>query len=83
MIYLINLHQIVSVNTASVASSFKGGRHGHLTLTMTSKEYTAHIGYTFVLLKKPVGTAQEKAPRTGIFQKTKQYSGNTPRWTEK
>ena len=50
---LINLHQLVSVNLASMVSNLGGGRHGHIALTMASKEYTAHTGYAFVLPHNP------------------------------
>ena len=35
---LINLNRLISENEASVASNLRRGRHGHLTLTMTSAE---------------------------------------------
>ena len=38
---LIDLHQLISGNTASVASNLGGGQHGHLALTMISEEYRA------------------------------------------
>ena len=34
---LIELHQIISGNSASVASNIGGGRHVHLVLTMTEE----------------------------------------------
>ena len=40
---LIDLHRLISGNTASVASNLGGGRHGHLTLTMTADEYMEQI----------------------------------------
>ena len=45
---LINLHRLVSGNTASMASNLGGGRRGYLALTIKSAEYTAHIGFTFM-----------------------------------
>ena len=36
---LIKIHRFISGNTASVASNLGGGRHKHLALTMTAKEY--------------------------------------------
>ena len=38
---MVYLHLLVSGNAASVVSNLGGGRHVHLTLTMTSKEYKA------------------------------------------
>ena len=38
---LIELHQLISGNTVSMASKLGGGRHGHLTLTMTTEDYMA------------------------------------------
>ena len=35
---LINLHELVRVNAASVASNLGGGRHKHIRLEMTSAE---------------------------------------------
>ena len=46
---LINLHRLVSGNSASVALNLGVGRHGHLTLTMTSEEYTEQADYVFVM----------------------------------
>ena len=45
---LIDLHILVIDNSASVPSNLRGGRHGHLTLVMTSKEYRTHTGFAFV-----------------------------------
>ena len=36
---LTNIHQLISVNAAFVASNIVGGRHIHFTLTMTAGEY--------------------------------------------
>ena len=36
---LIKIHLLISGNAVSVASNLGGGRHGHINLTMTSKEY--------------------------------------------
>ena len=36
---LIDIHRFISGNAASVASNIGGGRHGHLSLTMTEEEY--------------------------------------------
>ena len=38
---LIKLHCLISGNTASVASNLRGGRHGHLVLTITLEDYMA------------------------------------------
>ena len=62
---LIDLHRLVSVNAASVASNLGVGRHGHLALTIKSEEYTAQTGYAFFPLHNPgnypptMGTSQE------------------------
>ena len=39
---LIDLHCLVSGNLASLPSNLGGGRHGHLSLTITGEEYMAH-----------------------------------------
>ena len=51
---LIDLHQLISVNAESVASNLGGGRHRHLTLTMTYKVYMEQMGYAFVPPHNPV-----------------------------
>ena len=33
---LIDIHRLISVNSASMASNIGGGLHGHLALTMTA-----------------------------------------------
>ena len=45
---IINLHRLVSGNVVSVVSTIEGGRHEHLTLTMTSVEYKTQKLFTFV-----------------------------------
>ena len=45
---MIELHQLISGNSASMMSNLGRGRHGDLMLTMTSDEYMAHKDYTFV-----------------------------------
>ena len=45
---LIELHQLISGNAASVASNIGGGRNGHLALTMTNEDYLAQTYYAFV-----------------------------------
>ena len=45
---LTDLHQLVSGNAASVASNLRGGRHGHIALMMTAKEYMAQTEFAFV-----------------------------------
>ena len=42
---LIDIHQLISGN---VASNLRGGRHGHLALTMTAKEYMEQTGFAFL-----------------------------------
>ena len=36
---LIGIHGLISGNAAFVASNLRGGRNGHLPLTMTAEEY--------------------------------------------
>ena len=45
---LIELHQLIRINAASVASNIEGERHGHLALTVTVEGYLAQTGYAFV-----------------------------------
>ena len=46
---LIELHRLISSNTASVASNLGGGQHGLLALAMTTEDYMSQTGHTFVL----------------------------------
>ena len=70
---LINLHQLVSGNVASVAPNLREFRHGHLALIMTAEEYMSQMGYMFVPPHNPgdypptMGTAQEQALGTKKF----------------
>ena len=74
---LIELHLIISINKASVASNLGRGQNGHLTLTMTSEDYLTYMGYVFVLPHKPgnhpptMATAQEQALGTKRSQQNK------------
>ena len=76
---LIELHRLISVNVASVASDIRGGRNRHITLTKTVDYYMAQTGYTFVPPRNPgnfppmMGTYQEKALRNERFQKNKNF----------
>ena len=45
---LINLHQLISGNAASVTSNLRGFWHRYLVLMMTNEEYIEHTGYKFV-----------------------------------
>ena len=71
---LINLHQLISGNAASMVSNLVGGHHRHLALTMTAEEYMEQTGYTFVPPHNPgnyppmMGTAQEQVLRTKRFR---------------
>ena len=64
---LINIHQLISGNSAYVALNLGGGRYSHLTLTMTDEEYTEQKGFAFVLphnlgdYPQSMGSAQEQA----------------------
>ena len=70
---LIDLHQLISGNTAYVASKIGGGRNRHLVLAMTSEEYTSQMGYALVPPHNPgdylpkMGTSQEQALGTEKF----------------
>ena len=81
---LIKIHQIISGNTASVASNLGGGWHIHLALTMTADEYLAQAGHVFVPLHKPgyyppdMGNAQKQELGTERFRKTKDSSDAAP-----
>ena len=72
---IIDLHQFISRNAASMASNLGGGQHGHLTLMMTGKEYRAHTGFAFVPPHNPcdylqsMDNAQEQALGNEKFQK--------------
>ena len=72
---LINIYIFISRSTASAASNLRGGRHRHLMLAMTAKEYMEQTGYAFVLPHNPgnypptMGTAQKQALRTERFRK--------------
>ena len=72
---LIEIHRFISGNVASVALKLRGGRHRHLTLTMTAKEYTEQTEFAFVPPNNPgdypqsMGSAQEQALGTEKFQK--------------
>ena len=50
---LIKLHQLVSGNAVYMLSNLRGGRHGHLALTIRSKEYDTQPGFVFVLPNNP------------------------------
>ena len=50
---LIYLHRLISEKAASVASNLRGGRNGHLVLTMAAEEYMEQMGYTFVIPHNP------------------------------
>ena len=68
---IIEIHQLTSRNAAS---NLRGGRYGHITLTMTADEYMSHTGCAFATPHNPVnepptmGTAQDQALRTKRFQ---------------
>ena len=42
---LIDLHWLVIENTVSVVPNLGGGRHRHIVLTMTAKEYRSQTGF--------------------------------------
>ena len=45
---IIDIDQLISGNTTSVASNLGGGWHGHLALTMTMEDYLDQTGHVFV-----------------------------------
>ena len=67
---LIDIHQLISGNAASVALNFGGVRHRHLMMTMTSEEYMEQAGFAFLLphnlgdYPQIMGSAQEQALKT-------------------
>ena len=73
---LIDLHRLVSGNTSSVALNLRGGRHGHLALTMTAEEYRAYMLFSFVPLRNSgeyphsMGNSQEQVLGTEMFRQT-------------
>ena len=64
---LADIHQLISGNVAYVASNLGGGRHGHLALMMTDKEYMEQTGFAFFAPQNPgdypqsMGSTQEQA----------------------
>ena len=64
---------MISINVASMALNFRGGRHGHLALTMTIAEYITQTGFPFFMPHNPgnyvttMGTAQEQVIETEKF----------------
>ena len=72
---LVKIHCLISGNVPCVASNLGGGQHRHLALTITTKDYMAHMGYVFVPSHNPISyhpmmvTAQEQALRTERFKK--------------
>ena len=71
---LIEIHQLISGNAESLALNLGGGRQGHLSLTITAKEYMEQTEFVFVPMHNPgnypqsMGSAQEQALGTGKFQ---------------
>ena len=55
---LINLHRLVGVNAASVASNLGGIRHGYLTMIMTAEEYKTQTGLAFIPPHNPCNYLQ-------------------------
>ena len=66
---LIGLHRLIRGDEVFVVSNLRGRQHGHLALTMISKEYRAKIGFAFVPphnlgdYPKILGNVQEQALR--------------------
>ena len=71
---LVKVHQLVSRNLMHVSLNLGGGRHGHLTLTMKSKDYAAQTGFEFVPQHNPgdylltLGNTQYQAHGTEKFR---------------
>ena len=63
---LIDLNLLVSANAAYMASNLGGGRHGHLALMITDREYMEQMSFTFLSPQNQVnypptmGTNQEQ-----------------------
>ena len=85
----IFLHRLVSGNATSVVLNLRGGRHGHLTLTMTADEYKTQTEFAFVPPHNPgdypqsMVNAQEQALGTensrqnqALFQKYTAVDGS-------
>ena len=85
---LINLHQLVSGNVASVAPNLREFRHGHLALIMTAEEYMSQWATCLCLHTTQAITHQQweppKSKRSELksFDKTKRSLEDTPLWTE-
>ena len=81
---IIEIHWLVSGNAASVLSNLIGGRHGHLALTITSKDYAAYTSFVFILLHNSgnypptMGNSQYLALGTERFRKNQAMS---PKYT--
>ena len=64
---LIDIHQFIRGNVASMVSNLGGGRHGQLVLTLTDVEYKEEKVCAFVMPHNPgnypqsMGSAQEQA----------------------
>ena len=73
------INQLIGVNSASVALNLRGGRHGHLILTMAAEDYMEQTGYAFVPPQNPgnylptMGTAQDQAFGTERFRKNQTH----------
>ena len=71
---LVELHQLVSGNVASVLPNLGGGRHRYLTLPITSEDYKSQTGFSFVLPHNPgnypptIGNSQDQTLGTENFQ---------------
>ena len=72
---LIDLHQLISGNAASVVSYLRGGQQEHLALKIKAEEYMEQIRSAFVLPYNPckypqsMGNSQEQALGTEKFRK--------------
>ena len=70
---MIELHWLISGNAVSMALNLGGIRQGHLTITMTKKDYMTQTENVFVPPHNPsyflttMSTAQQQALRTGRF----------------
>ena len=85
---IIDLHQLVSGNTASIVSNLGGGQNGHLALTITRKKCMADTSSVFVQhINQDINCQPHKAPKNKCSDlkssdRIKRCSGNTPPSTE-
>ena len=72
---LIDIHQLISGNAASMASNLGEVQNGHLALTMTTDEYMEQKGFAFL-------PPHNQRLELNSSDKTTRCFENTPLWTE-